>query len=62
MIMENGKKTLLDIAHIETRNGISIRITLHKKVVERLNLAPEDNILVFVQDGGKIYLDKLKHL
>lgn len=56
--MDNGKKMLLDTAHTSDR-GTSIRVTLPKKVVERLNIFG-DTIIGFYLEGDKIYIQKLE--
>ncbi|MEM0157913.1 MAG: AbrB/MazE/SpoVT family DNA-binding domain-containing protein [Thermoplasmataceae archaeon] len=48
-----GKGTLLDVAHITSR-GTSYRITIPRKVVERLGLGPDDIVAFYDDDGIKI--------
>lgn len=49
---------MLDVSHVSKR-GSSLRITLPKKVTEKLNVKPED-ILGFYFDGESIVLEKIK--
>lgn len=51
------KKKLLDVTHISSR-GSSFRITLPKKIIQRLNLK-EDDILAFYEDDG-VKIDKIQ--
>lgn len=60
--MSNGKKAVLDVTHVSTRNGSSFRVTLPRKVVEHIGLTSEDNVIVFFLEDGKIVLDKLRQL
>lgn len=59
MAQENGRR-VLDVSHISTR-GSSYRITLPKKVANKLNLTSEDDIIIFYQEEtGRIVVDRLK--
>lgn len=49
---------LLDVSHVSKR-GSSLRITLPRKVTEKLDIKPED-ILGFYYDGEAIYLERVK--
>lgn len=49
---------LLDITHASKR-GTSIRISLPRKISERLGIGPED-IVGFYAENDRIYLSKLK--
>lgn len=60
--MEQAKKVIIDVAHIKSRDGNSLRITLPKKVAEKLELTSEDNVVVFTMDEGKICIEKLKQI
>lgn len=51
------KKKLIDVAHISSR-GSSFRITLPKRIINRLNLSDEDIIAFYEDDGVKI--DKIQ--
>ena len=51
------KKKLLEVAHISSR-GSSFRITLPRKIVERLGLQADDIIAFYEDDGIKI--DKIQ--
>lgn len=51
------KKKLLDVTHISSR-GTSYRITLPKKIVEKLGLKADDIVAFYEDDGVKI--DKLQ--
>ena len=53
-----GIMKILDVTHISSR-GSSFRITLPKKVIKKLGLA-EDDIITFIEDGGRIYIEPLK--
>ena len=53
-----GIMKVLDVTHISSR-GSSFRITLPKKVIKKLGLA-EDDIITFIEDGGRIYIEPLK--
>lgn len=52
------KRTLIDVSHV-SRRGSSLRITLPKKVSEKLGIEPED-ILGYYSDGDVIVLEKMK--
>lgn len=54
----DNKKTLIDVSHVSKR-GSSLRITLPKKVSEKLGIEPED-ILGYYSDGNVIVLEKMK--
>ena len=60
--MEQSKKEIIDVAHIKSRDGNSLRITLPKKVAEKLALSKDDNVVVFTMEDGKICIEKLKQL
>ncbi len=60
--MNNGKRSVLDVTHISSRNGTSFRVTLPRKVVESIGLTPEDNVVVFFLENGKVVLEKLKEI
>lgn len=49
---------LIDVSHISKR-GTSLRITLPKKVQERIGVKEED-ILGFYEENGKILLRKME--
>lgn len=49
---------LLDVSHASKR-GTSLRVSVPRKVSERLDLCPED-IVGFYVENDKIYLSKLK--
>lgn len=51
------KKKLIDVTHISSR-GSSFRITLPKRVINRLDLKDDDIIAFYEDDGVKI--DKIK--
>lgn len=51
-------KTLIDVSHVSKR-GSSLRMTLPRKVAERLQVGPND-ILGFYVDGEFISLEKMK--
>lgn len=51
------KRKLIDVTHISSR-GSSFRITLPKKIINRLNLS-EDDIIAFYEDDG-VKLDKIE--
>ena len=53
-----GIMKVLDVTHISAR-GSSFRITLPKKVIKRMDLK-EDDIVTFIEDGGRIYIEPLK--
>ena len=50
-------KQLIDVAHVSMR-GTSVRITLPKKIVQRLKIG-DGEIIAFYEDNG-IKIDKLK--
>lgn len=60
--MEQGKKVILDVAHIKSRDGNSLRITIPRKVAEKLELTRDDNVVVFTIDDGRICIEKLKQI
>ncbi len=60
--MEQEKKVIIDVAHIKSRDGNSLRITLPKKVAEKLELTSDDNVVVFTLEEGKICIEKLKQV
>lgn len=60
--MEQGKKVIIDVAHIKSRDGNSLRITLPRKVAEKLELSKDDNVVVFTMDEGRICIEKLKQV
>lgn len=49
---------LIDVSHISKR-GTSLRMTLPKKVQERIGVKEED-ILGFYEENGKILLRKME--
>ncbi|MCL5955112.1 MAG: AbrB/MazE/SpoVT family DNA-binding domain-containing protein [Candidatus Thermoplasmatota archaeon] len=49
---------MLDVSHVSKR-GSSLRITLPRKVSERLGINPED-ILGYYFDGDAVILEKMK--
>ena len=51
------KKKLIDVTHISSR-GSSYRITLPKRVINRLNLK-DDDIIAFYEDEG-VKIDKIQ--
>lgn len=51
-------RTLIDVSHVSKR-GSSLRITLPKKVAEKLGIDPED-ILGYYFDGTRVVLEKMK--
>ena len=51
------KKKLIDVTHISSR-GSSFRITLPKRIINRLNLKDDDIIAFYEDDGVKI--DKIQ--
>lgn len=51
------KKKLIDVTHISSR-GSSYRITLPKRVINRLDLK-DDDIIAFYEDGG-VKIDKIE--
>lgn len=51
------KRKLIDVTHISSR-GSSFRITLPKKIINRLNLSEDDIIAFYEEDGVK--LDKIQ--
>jgi antitoxin component of MazEF toxin-antitoxin module len=60
--MKTPKRTVLGISNAASRTGNSFRVTLPRKVVERMGLTTDENIVVFVLEDEKIVLEKLKHL
>ena len=60
--MEQGKKVILDVAHIKSRDGNSLRITIPRKVAEKLELTRDDNVVAFTIDDGRICIEKLKQI
>lgn len=52
------KRILLDVSHVSKR-GSSLRITLPKKISEKLGIEPED-ILGYYVDGDSVVLEKMK--
>lgn len=53
-----GIMKVLDVTHISSR-GSSFRITLPKKIIKKMDLK-EDDIITFIEDGGRIYIEPLK--
>ncbi len=49
---------LIDISHLSKR-GSSLRMTVPKKVQEKLGVKEED-IVGFYEEGGKIFLRKME--
>lgn len=58
--MPEEKSSILDVAHVSSRNGTSYRVTLPKSVVNLIDLTPDDPVVVFYLKNGKLVLDKLK--
>lgn len=58
--MGNEKGVVLDYTRVSTRKGNSYRITLPRKVVENIGLTPEDNVVVFYLEDGKLKLDRVR--
>lgn len=52
------ERTLIDVSH-SSKRGSSLRITVPKKVVERLGLEPE-HVVGFYLDGDKVVVDRIK--
>jgi antitoxin component of MazEF toxin-antitoxin module len=52
------EKTLIDVSHVSKR-GSSLRMTLPRKVAEKLHVGPKD-ILGFYVDGEIVSLEKMK--
>lgn len=55
-----NRKTIIDVTHVSTRTGNSYRITLPRKVVDIMGITPQDNVLMFTLDDGKVILEKLE--
>ena len=53
-----GIMKILDVTHISAR-GSSFRITLPRKIIERMKLNPDD-IITFVEKDGEVVLRKMK--
>lgn len=49
---------IIDVTHVSSR-GTSLRITIPKKVQERLGIKGED-ILVFMENQDKVVIKKLE--
>lgn len=49
---------LIDVSHVSKR-GSSLRITLPKKVVEKLKVEPE-NIVAYYDEDDRIVIKKLR--
>ena len=49
---------LVDVSHV-SRRGTSLRITIPKKVQEKLGIR-EDDILGYHEEGGKIVLKEME--
>lgn len=49
---------ILDVTHISS-GGSSFRITLPKKIIEKLGLDPDD-IVTFIEKEGEVVLRKMK--
>lgn len=56
--MTDNKK-IMDIARM-TKRGASIRVTIPKKVLKKLNFKDEDLIAFYESEDGRIYIDLLK--
>jgi bifunctional DNA-binding transcriptional regulator/antitoxin component of YhaV-PrlF toxin-antitoxin module len=56
--MNANKLTLVDISHVSKR-GSSLRITIPRKVSEKLGINPED-ILGFYYDGNEMIIEKVR--
>ncbi len=52
-----SRKPIIDVTHISAR-GTSYRITLPKKIIEKLDLG-EDDIIAFYDDDG-VKIDKIQ--
>ena len=55
--MDEDKLVLLDVTHA-SRRGTSLRISLPKKISDRLGIKPED-IIGFYTDGERIVIKKV---
>ena len=53
-----GDGVLLDVSHASKR-GTSIRISIPRKVVEKLGIGPED-IIGFYLIEGRVLIEKLR--
>lgn len=51
-------KQLVDVSHV-SKIGSSFRITLPKKVIEKLNLDPND-VVTFNEKDGEVILRKIE--
>lgn len=52
------ERTLIDVSHTSKR-GSSLRITVPKKVVQKLGLEPE-HVVGFYLDGEKVVVERIK--
>ena len=52
------ERTLIDVSHTSKR-GSSLRITVPKKVVQKLGLEPE-HVVGFYLDGEKIVVERIR--
>jgi bifunctional DNA-binding transcriptional regulator/antitoxin component of YhaV-PrlF toxin-antitoxin module len=50
-------KTLIEVTHV-SRRGVSLRVTLPKKVGEMLHIVPGD-IVGFYSDDSRIVIEKM---
>ncbi|KAA8923407.1 AbrB/MazE/SpoVT family DNA-binding domain-containing protein [Thermoplasma sp.] len=48
----------MDVSHVSSR-GSSLRITIPKKVIQRLDIKPED-IIGFFDDDGRVTIEKIE--
>ncbi len=51
-------KILIDVSHVSKR-GSSLRITVPKRVIEKMKIKPED-IVGFFEEDGKIYIERIE--
>ena len=56
--MQENKLMLLDVTHA-SRRGTSLRISLPKKVSDKLGIKPED-IIGFYTDGERVIIKKVE--
>lgn len=50
-------KTLIEVTHV-SRRGASLRVTLPKKVGEKLSISPGD-IIGFYSDDNRVTIEKM---
>jgi len=53
-----SEKELIEVSHVSKR-GSSLRITLPKKIIERLDLDPDD-IVTFIEKDVEVILRKME--